>query len=216
MNYVSHYERLVSRARDRSLTGYRERHHVLPKCMGGGNEAENIVELTAEEHYVAHQLLVKIYPGVRGLALAAIRMAKQCTGSKAYGWLRRRHSIALSKRMQGNTHTLGKSNPHAGIKHSAETREKMSASHSGQPLSPKHCANISIAMRGNKRALGAIRSPETRAKISAANTGKRITPEQCAKLAAAHRGKKQTQETRDRRRTSLLAYWAKRRSNIDG
>ena len=36
MNYAAHYERLVKRARSRSLVGYRERHHVVPKCMGGG------------------------------------------------------------------------------------------------------------------------------------------------------------------------------------
>lgn len=36
---------------------YHERHHILPKCMGGGNEEENLVDLYAREHFVAHKLL---------------------------------------------------------------------------------------------------------------------------------------------------------------
>ena len=39
MNYFDHYDRLIARARTRVLEGYRERHHVLPRCMGGSNEA---------------------------------------------------------------------------------------------------------------------------------------------------------------------------------
>src|SRR3990167_7200960 len=31
MNHVAHYERLIARARSRSLIGYREPHHVVPK-----------------------------------------------------------------------------------------------------------------------------------------------------------------------------------------
>lgn len=62
-----HYDRLIERARIRKLEGYVEKHHILPKCIGGSNDKTNIVSLTPEEHYVAHQLLVKIYPGVQGL-----------------------------------------------------------------------------------------------------------------------------------------------------
>ena len=65
MNYRRHYDRLIERARNRVLSGYVERHHVLPRCMGGGNESSNLVQLTAEEHYVAHQLLHKMHPDVK-------------------------------------------------------------------------------------------------------------------------------------------------------
>ena len=73
----------------------------MPKCMGGGNDVWNIVELTGEEHYVAHQLLVKMYPSVSGLALAAMRMARQCTGNKSYAWLRRLVAEAARERQTG-------------------------------------------------------------------------------------------------------------------
>ena len=75
MNYVAHYERLISRAMRRIRPeGYVEMHHVKPRCLGGDDSRENLVALTPEEHFVAHQLLVKIYPQVPQLAYAALMM----------------------------------------------------------------------------------------------------------------------------------------------
>jgi len=56
--YLTWYETLVAKAKDRPLLdGYVERHHVVPVSLGGSNEAENIITLTAREHYIAHLLL---------------------------------------------------------------------------------------------------------------------------------------------------------------
>lgn len=97
MNYLSHYRKLIARAKARdSVVGYVEKHHVLPRCMGGCDSVENIVVLTAEEHFVAHQLLLKIYPSVGGLATAAVLMSKKAKNAKAYGWLRKKNALALS------------------------------------------------------------------------------------------------------------------------
>lgn len=61
MNYQLHYDRLIERARSRMKPdGYTERHHVLPRYLGGGNESNNLVHLTAREHYIAHLLWAKI------------------------------------------------------------------------------------------------------------------------------------------------------------
>lgn len=38
---------------------YSEGHHMYPKYMGGPDVSENIVRLTAREHFVAHRLLPK-------------------------------------------------------------------------------------------------------------------------------------------------------------
>ena len=54
MNYKLHYDKLVERAKKRKLIGYVERHHIIPRSLG---EKENIVELTAREHFIAHLLL---------------------------------------------------------------------------------------------------------------------------------------------------------------
>lgn len=42
---------------------YCETHHIIPKCMGGNNEDENLVNLTPREHFIAHKLLIKITSG---------------------------------------------------------------------------------------------------------------------------------------------------------
>lgn len=99
MNYRAIYEKLVSRAQLRvKPKGYVEKHHVLPKCLGGTDEKENIAVLTPEEHYLAHQLLVKMYPGDYRLTYAALRMSVHPNGNrvtnKLYGWIRKACSKA--------------------------------------------------------------------------------------------------------------------------
>jgi hypothetical protein len=158
MNYTAHYEALITRARVRTLTAYSERHHVIPKCLGGSNEASNIVRLTPEEHYVAHQLLVKMYPGHHGLVWAAVAMTNGTTRrprrNKLYGWLRRQLATRLSERFTGGTHTevsraqmrashLGKKRP----PHTADTKAKMSAASKGREKSHQHCQALSAAKK---------------------------------------------------------------------
>lgn len=67
MNWTRLYNALMARAAERTIVGYSERHHILPKCMGGTNAKENLVRLTAKEHFIAHKLLVRMHPEVRGL-----------------------------------------------------------------------------------------------------------------------------------------------------
>jgi len=68
MNYQTIYDNLIHKAQNRQLVGYTERHHIIPKSLGGSNKKDNLVHLTAREHYVAHRLLVKIYKPVGGEA----------------------------------------------------------------------------------------------------------------------------------------------------
>ena len=63
MNYKKIYDQLIERAKMRTLEGYSENHHIIPKCMGGSNELDNFVALTGREHFIAHLLLAKIYGG---------------------------------------------------------------------------------------------------------------------------------------------------------
>lgn len=53
MDYNKIYSNLIERARNRPpLIGYKEVHHIVPKCLGGNNDDSNLVELTPEEHYM--------------------------------------------------------------------------------------------------------------------------------------------------------------------
>ena len=107
MNYIKHYDILVSRAKNRNLDVYTEKHHIIPKCIGGTDDLTNIVELTPEEHYVAHQLLIKMYPDNRKLIHAAVMMTvdnltNRRRTNKLYGWLRKQHAKAISINQTGN------------------------------------------------------------------------------------------------------------------
>lgn len=119
MNYEKIYDSIIERARNRYLTEYTEKHHIIPRCMGGSDEISNLVELTPEEHFVAHQLLTKIYPQDARLALAAHMMTASRPSNKLYGWLRRRHSNAMSIIQSG------KNNSQFGTMwiHNIETKE---------------------------------------------------------------------------------------------
>jgi len=105
MNYQLHYDTLINRAKLRilPLDQYTESHHIRPTCIGGRNIKANLVKLTPEEHFVAHQLLVKLYP-VNPLILKACHImtnsnSKVKRNNKLYGWIRKRLSILSSKRV---------------------------------------------------------------------------------------------------------------------
>ena len=36
---------------------YKERHHIIPKCMGGSDDEDNLIDFNAREHYNAHKIL---------------------------------------------------------------------------------------------------------------------------------------------------------------
>jgi len=212
MNYQRHYDVLIARARIRELDGYSERHHVVPRCLGGDNSTDNIVRLTAEEHYVAHQLLVKIHPGNHRLIWAASAMTGRTRkqsgrNNKLYGWLRRRFAEAISNRRRG-------------IKVSDEAREKMSKSHLGVkrgPHSAEHKARLSAAHMGKKK------SPEHIAKMARSKTGKKTGPRSDATrkrqseairlaLVSVDRSWMNSQEYKEQRREQMLRVWERRRN----
>lgn len=70
MNYEKIYNQIVERAKNRVLDCYTESHHIIPRCMGGGDEKENLVNLTAREHFICHRLLVQIHPSNNKLKFA--------------------------------------------------------------------------------------------------------------------------------------------------
>jgi hypothetical protein len=101
MNYKKIYDSLINRGKNRIMFEYGEKHHIIPRCLGGSNDKSNLVKLTAEEHYVAHQLLVKIYPNNPSLVKAASMMIPNRPNNKMYGWIRKRVSEAKSIEQSG-------------------------------------------------------------------------------------------------------------------
>lgn len=223
MDYKKHYDLLITRAGNRVLCGYKEIHHIIPKCMGGTDDKTNLVALTAEEHYLAHQLLVKIYPSNHKLIYAANMMSvssADTTGrsNKRYGWLKRKQSEAMS----------GENHPMYGKHHTDETKEKIRIAGTGRKLSSEHIQIIKEthtgkvvsqstrdklreANLGEKSPMyGKPKSAETKAKMSAAAIGKPKSVEARANMSKAqkgkpspHKGKKRPQNVVDKVSESL-------------
>lgn len=106
MNYVKIYEALIEKASRRTLEGYYEIHHIVPKCLDGSDDKTNLIALTPEEHFLAHQLLVKIHPNENKLVYAAAMMTLHSSGkrinNKLYGWLKRKKNEAVSASMRND------------------------------------------------------------------------------------------------------------------
>jgi hypothetical protein len=99
MDYQKIYNTLITRGQNRILEGYSEKHHIVPRCIGGTDEITNLVSLTPEEHYLCHLLLVKIHPNNIRLVRAAMFMTSSNTNlqrnNKVYGWLKREMSVYM-------------------------------------------------------------------------------------------------------------------------
>ena len=127
MNYQRLYDNIVRRGQNRILEGYGERHHIIPRCIGGTDDETNLVLLTPEEHYLCHLLLVKIYPKNIRLVKAAMFMVSSNSNvkrnNKVYGWLKRQYSEYM--RGPNNPQKL---NPVRGERHYA-FEKKLSSDH---------------------------------------------------------------------------------------
>ena len=183
--YQKWYDHLIDRARNRTIEGYVERHHIVPRSLGGTNEKSNLVDLTAREHLVAHMLLPRFVEN-KAPMWNAVYMMMNTQGRKLTGKLYEQARIEYRGICKSR-------------KRSPETCAKMSAALKGRKSSPETCAKMSAARKGKKR------SPETCAKISAAKKGRKRSPEFCAKVAAALKGKKISPETIAKRQATRAA-----------
>ena len=61
--YTVWYYNIINRAKNRTINTYTERHHIIPRSLGGNNEKSNIVRLTGREHFICHWLLTKMTQG---------------------------------------------------------------------------------------------------------------------------------------------------------
>ena len=112
MDYKAIYYKIIENAKKETENGnrhvgYYEKHHILPKSLGGTNNKENLVKLTAREHFLCHWLLVKMYDKgtiERNKMLCAFwrmqsvnNIHKRYINSRAYEKLRIEFANAVSK-----------------------------------------------------------------------------------------------------------------------
>lgn len=152
---------------------YHERHHIVPKCMGGGNETDNLIDLYAREHFEAHRLLALENPENAKLVYAWHMMSfgknqdrlTHIITEKEYEEARKAFSATQSNAMRGEN------NPMYGKHLSDETKQKISISNKGK------CAGDKNPMFGvhrfgeNNPNYGKNVSEVTKTKISSALIG---------------------------------------------
>ncbi len=63
MTYREQYYQIIDFRRQNPVPDneYSEKHHIIPKSCGGTNDPDNLVRLTAAEHYKAHCILPYMY-----------------------------------------------------------------------------------------------------------------------------------------------------------
>lgn len=200
--YTNWYYRIIENAKLRAcrredanrILGYSERHHIIPKCMGGKSNSENLVYLSAREHFVCHLLLIKCVHRdfVRKMKFALGKFIQESNlqdrkfTSRQYDIIRK--SISEARR---------------GFKHTEETIKKISEGHKGQipwnkglslpPISEEHKEKLSSLYAGKtfEERYGDI-AIEIKEKISNSKLGK----------PSGMLGKVHTEETKEKMRKS--------------
>jgi hypothetical protein len=154
MNYLKIYEQLIDKAKreDRDYISNKiyERHHILPKCMGGDGKVNqwrthpNIVILTPREHYLAHTLLCEIYPENSKLKFALWAMSNQLGENRKYKICSRQY-----ERVRENYVKLVR-----GVPKTDEHKIKLSEALKGrerEEFTELHKINISKNIKGIKK-----------------------------------------------------------------
>lgn len=163
LTYAEFIENILNtRGRFNCGDEYHERHHIIPKCMGGTNDKNNLIDLFAREHFIAHKMLAEENPDNNGLVYGWTCMAfvknnyqeryeitseeyemlkkimnEMCSGENAhfYG----KHHSNETKKKQSEI-KKGARNPNYGKHYSEEERRRLSELLSGEngPMYGKH------------------------------------------------------------------------------
>ena len=200
--YTSTYYNIIYRAKSRpEIMSYTEKHHIVPKSLGGSNGRENLVVLTAREHFICHMLLVRMTENNNRYKMvhAAIGMKRSRSyqpryiNSRLYETLKKEFAIISSNRNKGKSPSvetrLKMSIAGKGKQKSAETKMKMSIAATGKsngPMSDNEKLKRSVALRGREspnKGNRYILTTSQKAKISASNKRRILSPETKLKIA---------------------------------
>ena len=169
--YIIWYTAITDRARTRKLNGYTERHHIIPKSLNGTDDKNNLVDLTAREHFICHWLLTKMHTGE-----AKAKMIYALNGMKRSNNFAQRYETKITARVYENlkkefsaihsTTMKGREPWNRGIPITEEQREKNRIAATGKKRSAEAIAKTVAKQTGQKR------SQETKDKIRDALKGK--------------------------------------------
>lgn len=120
MDYQRIYNELITKRKKEIFLGYVEKHHIIPKCLGGSDNKDNLVSLSAREHFIAHMLLHKIHQCQKTAYALWMMQCKSPSyqgeqnhlkNSRMYAWAREEFI-----KYHTNTHAKGKGNSQFGTR----------------------------------------------------------------------------------------------------
>ena len=165
---------------------YHERHHIVPRCMDGTDDEENLIDLFAREHFIAHKLLAEEHPDNNGLVYGWTMMAfvkdknqeRYELTPEEYEEARIKLSELTSRRMKE-------------LWQDDEYRKRTSEARKRENLSEETLAKLAEASRGRKH------TEEEKRKIGNVHRGKFVSEETRQKLSVSHRKVWENQEYKE-------------------
>jgi hypothetical protein len=146
--YKTRYDKLINYYKNNPTEGFVEKHHIIPKCMGGNDSPNNLVLLPVRAHFIAHYLLHKAYPENKSLAHAFAMMGVNNQHQHRNSRLYEKSKLARSKAL-------------SGVSRPDWVKEKLRKPKSNtqnykKPKSKQHSMNISKALKGKPKTKKAV------------------------------------------------------------
>ena len=149
INPTVKYHTFIDSCKSQQLAedAYTELHHIVPRCLGGSDDSNNLIRLTARQHWTAHWMLCRAYPDNSLLAYAFYMMSHirryggHIISSRQYELLKQAHRplrIQLGRRLSTLTHNT----PWMEKRRTDALKQALT----GKPLSRDHLANLATAM----------------------------------------------------------------------
>lgn len=184
--YTKWYYLIIENAKNKDIGGYTEKHHIVPKSLGGNNNKENLVSLTAKEHFICHLLLTKIVDNKNNKVKMVWALWRMCNG-RNYKPTSRSYEAARKKFIKSMT-----GHPNWMKSQTDKTKEKIS-----KTLKSK-LANLSEEEM-KKRLLNSFHSPESWTEDRKKNISKATTGKSKTKTEKFYRSKEKTRKQRTER-----------------
>jgi 5-methylcytosine-specific restriction endonuclease McrA len=234
--YTRVYYAIIDRAQTRTIPKtFTEKHHVIPRSLGGSEAKSNLVVLTAREHFLCHWLLVKMTQGKAKRSMShALRMMlaknKRIDGryipkSKLYELIKKAANKASKGRpctpetrqkiRQGNlnrppiTEATRKKLSEAAKRRrglSEEGKRRISEANKKRVVTEEMKENLRNARKKQVERQGGTMTAEAREKLSRAAKGRKLTQEHVEKIASANRGKTRSKDFREAIAKRMLGH----------
>jgi hypothetical protein len=144
-HFYNRYVSFIQHYKQNPMEGFCEKHHIVPRCMGGNDSVDNLILIPVRVHFILHFLLYKSFPDNKKLAHAFSMMAVN----------NKHQNRKISSKMYELT-KLARSNALRGVSRPEYVKEKLRVPKKNKdnykkPKSQLHAQNISNSLKGKKK-----------------------------------------------------------------